>query len=439
MIPDSVTSIGSYVFDGCTSLTSVTIPDSVTSIGYSAFSGCLLEYVKMGAGLTFIPSSLIQEDTLKEFIIGDSVTRISDSAFNGCTSLTSVTIPDSVTSIGWGAFRDCSGLTSVTIPDSVTSIGWGAFSGCTSLTSVTIPDSVTTIGDEAFHGCTGLTSVTIPDSVTSIGYSAFSGCTGLTSVTIPESVTSIGRGAFSSCRNLKTVCYGGTNQSDIMIEQYNSELQKAQWYYHEHNKDTGTETRNAVTPTCKSEGYSGDVYYMPCGVLKQAGEKLPVDPNAHAFGAWTLTTAPTIYAEGVETQTCAICGAKITRSIPKLPMSKVAIHDFTSSSKTYAYRSSITFAATVENPTPNGQIHWFVDGKDVHTGEVYTAENVRHSFFLQAKYFDDGKEIPQAATEIEKVNVNTGFFARLIAFFRGLFGLLPKEAQAYLGLDRVFS
>jgi BspA type Leucine rich repeat region (6 copies) len=40
IIPNSVTSIVSYAFLGCTSLTSVTIPNSVTSIGGVAFSGC---------------------------------------------------------------------------------------------------------------------------------------------------------------------------------------------------------------------------------------------------------------------------------------------------------------------------------------------------------------------------------------------------------------
>ncbi len=39
-IPDDVASIGDYIFQGCTGLTSITIPDSVTSIGGWAFSDC---------------------------------------------------------------------------------------------------------------------------------------------------------------------------------------------------------------------------------------------------------------------------------------------------------------------------------------------------------------------------------------------------------------
>ena len=237
IIPNTVTSIGSSAFEGCTSLQSVTIPNSVTSIGSSAFEGCT---------------------SLQSVTIPNSVTSIGYAAFSYCKSLQSIMIPDSVTSIGYAAFLECTSLQgttydnavylgnknnpflflwkvqseeissciinertkivgvyafawctslqSVTIPDSVTSIGDCAFYGCSSLTSISIPDSVTSIGYEAFYGCSRLTSITIPDGVTSIGFSAFRGCSSLTSIVIPDSVTSIGKEAFEGCENLQSIC-----------------------------------------------------------------------------------------------------------------------------------------------------------------------------------------------------------------------------------------
>jgi len=69
VIPNSVTSIEDWAFNGCSSLTSVTIPNSVTSIGKWAFDYC--------SGLTSVT-------------IGNSVTSIGDNAFLYCRSLTSV-------------------------------------------------------------------------------------------------------------------------------------------------------------------------------------------------------------------------------------------------------------------------------------------------------------------------------------------------------------
>ena len=147
------------------------IPNSVESIGSNAFSGC--------TGLTSI-------------VIPDSVKNIRGYTFSGCTGLASIVIPDSVTEIGWKAFSGCTGLTSVSIGNGVKEIGKEAFSGCTGLTSIVIPDSdnVTEIYDSAFANCTGLTSVTIGSAT--IGDNVFANCTGLEEVILGNHVERIG-------------------------------------------------------------------------------------------------------------------------------------------------------------------------------------------------------------------------------------------------------
>ena len=217
VVPNSVTSIGSSAFSGCSDLTNITIPSSVTSISSGAFHGCSgLTSVVVESGNSAYDSrnncnAIIEtaSNTLiagcKNTVVPNSVTSIGSSAFSGCGDLTSITIPSSVTSIGNYAFYCCSGLTSVTIPNSVTSIGIYAFCGCSGLVNITISNSVTNIETSAFEGCTGLISVTIPNNVTTIRSSAFSNCSGLTNITLPNSVTSIGGGAFSNCSGLTNI------------------------------------------------------------------------------------------------------------------------------------------------------------------------------------------------------------------------------------------
>ena len=159
---NSVTSIGSYAFAGCTSLASITIPNSVTDVS-------------------------------------------SDEIFTNCTSLTTATIGTGVTTIGNDMFSGCSALTSITIPNNVTSIGAYAFNNCTSLATATIGTGVTSIGNYAFQLCTSLTSITIPNSVTTIGLEAFASCISVTTLAIGTGATNIQSDAFNNCTSLATV------------------------------------------------------------------------------------------------------------------------------------------------------------------------------------------------------------------------------------------
>ncbi len=219
-IPDSVTDIYGRAFERCTNLTDITIPSSVTHIGSGVFSGCTslteIEVATDNSSYASVNGVLYDKDKTtiicyptgkkdKSYKIIDGATSIDSSAFEGNTSLTSVTIPNSVTQIGYGAFEDCTSLIGVTLPSSVTSIGRHAFYRCISLKSITIPNSVTNICKEAFSYCTSLTSINILDGVTKIEESGFEGCKSLTDLTIPGSLTSIGRWAFRGCASLTGV------------------------------------------------------------------------------------------------------------------------------------------------------------------------------------------------------------------------------------------
>ena len=240
----SVTSIGTWAFDSCYGMTSISIPSSITSIQMSAFEDCnrlssvyitdLDAWCKMSLSgeanpLFYAHHLYLNGKEIKDLVIPTSVTSIGSYAFRNCENLISITIPSSVTSIGSSAFEGTAwydnqpdGLvfagkfaykykgempanSSISLQEGTIGIAGSAFYNCSSLTSITIPNSVISIGNSAFSGCSGLTSVTILNNVTSIGYQAFHSCNSLTSITIPNSVTSIGSLAFWNCSGLTTI------------------------------------------------------------------------------------------------------------------------------------------------------------------------------------------------------------------------------------------
>ena len=120
IIPDDVTSICDYAFNGCATLTSIAIPSSVTTIGEDAFYFC-------GHVLTSIKV--------------DESNVVYDSR-NDCNAI-----------IETGTNTLIRGCQNTIIPNDVTSIDAGAFSACVNMTSITIPNSITKIGDYAFEYC----------------------------------------------------------------------------------------------------------------------------------------------------------------------------------------------------------------------------------------------------------------------------------------------
>lgn len=136
IIPNTVTTIGSYAFAQCALITDVTVPESVTAIGECAFTHCT---------------------SLKNVNIKSTqITEYANMLFYGCTSLTSITVPASIEKVGTAAFYGCTSVTEIVVEEGVKEIGAQAFQNCEKLEKVTLPASLTKIGDMAFSGSKAL-------------------------------------------------------------------------------------------------------------------------------------------------------------------------------------------------------------------------------------------------------------------------------------------
>ena len=227
MIPNSVTSVGAFAFEGISGLTSLTIPNSVTSIGAWSFSYTGLTSLDIPASVTTIDNDAFTNCSSLASIQVDEGNTVFDSRDNSNAIIETATntlirasnttvIPSTVTTIGYRAFGG-SGITSVTIPSSITSIEYMAFTDCKDLESISVESGNTkydsrnncnaVIETETNTLIAGCKNTIIPNTVTSIGQYAFGGL-GLTSITIPSSVTSIDHGAFVGNIELTDVyCY----------------------------------------------------------------------------------------------------------------------------------------------------------------------------------------------------------------------------------------
>ncbi len=241
VIPEGITTIGSYAFLNCSKITTLRLPHTLSHVKTSAFFNCsylskgkfIIDDLAWWCGIVFDNSNAnpvyfakhiySDENTeITEAVIPEGVTAIGDYAFNKCEGITAVSLPSSLTTIGENAFA-YTGLVSVDFPESLTEIKKQAFNRCSDLKSVTIPEGVVSIGYYAFSHC-GITSLTLPSTIRSMDHSFYS-CSDLAQLTLSEGITSLGysfsyidaltsvhipstvilKGDFTNCPNLASV------------------------------------------------------------------------------------------------------------------------------------------------------------------------------------------------------------------------------------------
>ena len=226
VVEEGVTSLTTFAFYHCSSLTEVELADSIITIEYGAFEECtsLTELDFLNQVETIESVAFYGCTALSSLTIPSGVTRIESSVFSGCTSLKELIIPDTVTYVGASSFRNCSSLQSVSIGSGVTSINYHAFAYCTSLKAYTVSDSNTTYASVNGYLCNksktilysvpaGLTKLVIPDGIKTLYSDAIEDNKLLEEVTIPSSLSSIGSYNFTRCENLISITVDSGNTS----------------------------------------------------------------------------------------------------------------------------------------------------------------------------------------------------------------------------------
>ena len=314
VIPEGVTSIGSYAFLNCASIETISLPYGLESIGTSTFQGC---------------------SSLQEIYIPNTVTSVGDFAFHYCTSLTYAWGMQGLTAISDGMFDSCSSLVSARVPYGVTSIGAAAYQECSSLVYASIPSTVTSIGERAFDQCERFCHVLFSGSQNTwkkvqIG----SGNPLLTIVTFHYGVSEgilwyeIEGALYPRCTICDTylterpqcfhdemrlyderaaTCTEPGYTGDVKCLVCGDIVERGQVSPPLNHPDTRVDGR--IEPTCTEPGYSGDTWCYLCDAYVIAGETLePLNhPEQERVGAYAPTCTEPGYTGDLQCRTCGIC------------------------------------------------------------------------------------------------------------------------------------
>ncbi len=273
-IPQGVTTIGDYAFEGCDHIASITLPEGLQTIGSAAFYRC------SGIEGIYIP---------------ETVTELGPYAFGYCKNLTSVRGMLELTEISEGVFTECDALRSIWLPHTVTSVGAAAFAHCDQLVFVCLQDRVTSIGEMAFWECDSLNHILFGGS-----QSAWN------SIKVGESnplLTIVT--VHTKCSGTEIVWKEFLGETYAHCTVCNTDLTEKPRCFHDEMR-----LYDEKEPTCTEPGYTGDVWCLVCGECVERGQV--IEPLNHPSTRLDGRVEPTCTEPGYTGDTwCNYCDAYV--------------------------------------------------------------------------------------------------------------------------------
>ena len=231
-LPETVTTLHEFAFDGCDHLENLNLPDCLRRIEMCALGLTSLRTVNVPAGTEFIGHyAFAQSPWLEEVALPDGLLEMETNPFAGCPRLARIQLK-----LDHPVFRLRDGLLwdhqrhiticllpglrirECAIPEGIETVGAFTFSENHTLRGVTMPESVRIIEDFTFTDCDQLRSVSLPANLEKIETGAIMGCRRLKALELPPNLKEIEDAAFSGCPFLTLLVRRGSPSWKICRE-----------------------------------------------------------------------------------------------------------------------------------------------------------------------------------------------------------------------------
>lgn len=473
---EDVTAIPANVCANASTLQKVVFKGEVTSIGANAFIDCVsLQNIDLSNVIKIDEGAFKNCSSINSIVFSEDLETIGDSAFNGC-KVTEITIPEKVKYIGYYAFQNCSKLekiyfnaTNCVVKDYVNASN---YENCNNFTEIVFGEKVTAIPANVCADASTLQKVVINGEFVSIGNNAFVNCSSLNEIHL----VSYSEEEF----DFNSLTIGSGN--DVVTEdiftfgkytatETNDEFGVTVSYS---NKVFDTEVKLSVTET-EGERENGSINISDGEIREQIGcfnikmiladgsSTAAVQPN----GKVTVKMAiPANYigktnfkivhrTSNGQRENFATSPKGSEKKLSVSSDGKYWIFEVTSFSefeffaveaaptvsirnnrgtKTISYGETLQLTAVSENMPANAKLFWYVDGVKKGEGTTFNVTPESGSAEITVKVVDaNGNDYAgEEISDTEEVTVKSGFFQKLISFFKNLFGISRIVTQAFI-------
>ena len=447
----SAETIQGGAFLGCSSLTELTIPASVKSIGYGAFDGCSsVEVINYNAEDCEISNYFIFDNctAVKTVNIGSTVKSIPAYTFSGCSNLERAYFPDIAVQIDPLAFFGC-GNVEIVCPNGSYANVYAIQNGIKYILEDGVNDTAFEIRNGMLLGYSGSAqNIVLPSDLNSVGIGAFDGNSVVRSIEIPYNISKIYSNAFANCPNLEQVIIPFT-VTDISSSAFNGTNAVIYCYYNSYAYKfamannikceliTVTLSENSVSTFA---GGAAAVKAVP-SVTVASGIPLvwrsadptvaDVDSKGNIVGKSEGNTTVGVYSLGGNL--LAECKVSVSK--------RIDLKFATPSTATVKYGEKLILHIDTSTLPEGTTVEWSVSGSNAFRLSDENAVCTLHrscmtcgvesiakgSATITARVVDkNGNAVKDAngneITASQQLTSKAGFFQKLVAFFKKLFG-----------------